>query len=73
MSAVPQASSILASLGQAAFVWDLVTDAMCENTDHSSMMNTETQQIATSYLQKHLREESAEGIIDPEVAKESTR
>src|SRR5437763_3877219 len=28
MQAVPQASSILASLGQAAFVWDLATDAI---------------------------------------------
>ncbi|MDO9563662.1 MAG: GGDEF-domain containing protein, partial [Bradyrhizobium sp.] len=27
-SAVPQASTILASLGQAAFVWDIATDAM---------------------------------------------
>src|SRR2546423_3479974 len=28
MQAVPQASSILASLGQASFVWDLATDAI---------------------------------------------
>ena len=28
MPAVPHASSILASLGQAAFVWDLATDAI---------------------------------------------
>ena len=28
MSAVPQASSILASLGQAAFVWDLAADTI---------------------------------------------
>ncbi len=28
MPAVPQASSILASLGQAAFVWDLAADAI---------------------------------------------
>jgi len=28
MPSVPQASSILASLGQAAFVWDLATDTI---------------------------------------------
>jgi diguanylate cyclase (GGDEF)-like protein len=34
-SALPQASDILASVGQAAFVWDLATDAMTWS-DHSS-------------------------------------
>ena len=34
-SALPKASTILASLGQAAFVWDLATDAMVWS-DHAS-------------------------------------
>jgi hypothetical protein len=35
MSAVPQASAILASLGQAAFVWDIATDAIAWS-DHAA-------------------------------------
>src|SRR5437879_11745154 len=34
-SAPPQASAILASLGQAAFVWDIATDAIAWS-DHAS-------------------------------------
>ena len=34
-SAVPQASTILASLGQAAFVWDIATDAIAWS-DHAA-------------------------------------
>src|SRR4030081_655814 len=34
-SAAPQASAILASLGQAAFVWDVATDAIAWS-DHAS-------------------------------------
>ena len=37
MSAVPQASSILASLGQAAFVWDLATDAIAWTDNAASV------------------------------------
>lgn len=37
MQAVPQASSILASLGQAAFVWDLATDAIAW-TDNAALL-----------------------------------
>ena len=37
MQAVPQASSILASLGQAAFVWDLATDAIAWTDNAASV------------------------------------
>jgi len=37
MQAVPQASSILASLGQAAFVWDLATDAIAWSDNAASV------------------------------------
>jgi diguanylate cyclase (GGDEF)-like protein len=37
MSAVPQASSILASLGQAAFVWDLATDTIAWSENAASV------------------------------------
>src|ERR1700704_5272210 len=35
-AALPQASSILASLGQAAFVWDIATDAITWS-DHAAV------------------------------------
>ena len=37
MSAVPQASSILASLGQAAFVWDLAADTIAWSDNAASV------------------------------------
>jgi diguanylate cyclase (GGDEF)-like protein len=37
MSAVPQASSILASLGQAAFVWDLAADSIAWSDNAASV------------------------------------
>ena len=41
MQAVPQASSILGSLGQAAFVWDLTTDAIAW-TDNAAAVFPDT-------------------------------
>ena len=48
MSAVPQASSILASLGQAAFVWDLAADTLAWSDNAASVFTDIPPEALTS-------------------------